>query len=103
DIGGTPSLFAAHPPPASLRRGVSIVRNPPSGVPLGTLIMNAVAFALSFLPLMDVAAEQARRPIAPRFGAVLRKHNPQYVQQASPPVSAAVFLRRVSLDLTGVI
>lgn len=65
--------------------------------------MNAVAFALSFLPLMDVAAEQARRPLAPRIDAVLRKHNPQYDRQAAPLVGDVVFLRRVSLDLTGVI
>jgi hypothetical protein len=63
--------------------------------------MNAVAFALSFLPLVDVAAEQARRPLAPRIDLVLRKDNQDH--QAEPLACDAVFLRRVSLDLTGVI
>jgi hypothetical protein len=64
--------------------------------------MNAVAFTLSFLPLLDVAAEQARRPLAPRIDAIVRKHAP-HDQQAAPIASDAVFLRRIALDLTGMI
>jgi hypothetical protein len=61
--------------------------------------MNAIAFTLSFLPLIDIAAEEARRPLAPRIDALLLKKD----LEAAPLASDAVFLRRVSLDLTGMI
>lgn len=61
--------------------------------------MNSFVIVLSFLPIVDIAAEKARPPLAPRIDAAIRKQ--QNDQPATPRASDVVFLRRISLDLTG--
>ncbi len=63
--------------------------------------MNALAFVLGFLPIVDFAAESAQRPLAPRIDAAIRKNSSGAAERAAPRAGDVVFLRRVTLDLTG--
>src|SRR6187399_1707299 len=65
--------------------------------------MDPLAMLLAFLPVLDFAAEKAKEPLAPRIDAAIRKQAENFDRDAAGRSDDLVFLRRVSLDLTGTI
>ena len=56
-----------------------------------------------FVGLLLISYASAEPTLSERIDAALRKKNPDYDKQAARGADDAEFLRRVSLDLTGMI